>query len=65
MTPLFNISVHQDRLIDIQVLPALEADGNGAVEDIEGPMPLNIARIRAQLLAKRIAVGIDGLKLGT
>ena len=56
--PLLNKPLHQDGVFDVQVLPALEADGNRAVEDIEGPMPLDIARIGTQLLAKRVAVGI-------
>jgi hypothetical protein len=53
---LLNKSVNEDRLFHVQIFSAPEADGDGAVEQIKAPMPLGLARVAAQLPAKRASV---------
>lgn len=48
---LFDKPLQQERLVRVDVLAADEADGQGAVEDEEGAVAGDVARVGAQLLA--------------
>ena len=61
---LFDEAVDEDGLFDVEVLTALETDGDGAVDDVEGAMAFDFAGIDAQLAAKPIAVGMSRIDVG-
>ena len=57
---LLDEAFDEDCFFDVQVLPALEADGDGPVENIKSSMPLDLAGIGAKLATKGVAIGIIG-----
>jgi hypothetical protein len=55
---LLDEALQQDAVVHVVIHPALEADGDGAVDDVEAAMALDLSGVRAELLAELTAVGV-------
>ena len=54
----FNKPLQHHRFVGVQIRAALEADGNGAIDDVKPAMALDVAGIGAHFLAELIAIGM-------